>query len=196
MMQKILLNTLFNLTKNMTLIWAYRSPADSNLSGRIFFFRVASSKFFKGFKITTLCQTYYKSSQWHFHQDNTPVHNSILVTDYLTKLGTKTVPQPPYSPDLTPCDFWLFSKLRGCRYETIEEMKEAVTKVIDMLTQEDFHGAFQKLLERYKFIAAGGDFMCVLSIQVPIRKKSLETHLMILVMARKKYWKRKREASE
>ena len=50
-------------------------------------------------------------------------------------------------------------KLRGCRYETIEEMKEAVTKVIDTLTQEDFHGAFQKLLERYnKCIAAGGDY--------------------------------------
>ena len=52
----------------------------------------------------------------------------------------KTVPQPPYSPDLAPCDFWLFPKLRGYRYETIEEMKEAVTKVIDTLTQENFHG--------------------------------------------------------
>ena len=59
-------------------------------------------------------------------------------------------------------------------------MKEAVTKVIDMLTQEDFHGVFQKLLERYnKSIATGGDyfeeglsFMCVLSIKVPIREKS------------------------
>ena len=61
--------------------------------------------------------------------------------------------------DLAPCDFWLFPKLRGSRYETIEEMKEAVTKVIDTLTQEDFHGAFQKLLERYnKCIAAGGDY--------------------------------------
>ena len=39
----------------------------------------------------------------------------------------------------------------------MEEMKEAVTKVIDMLTQEDIHGAFQKLLEQYKCIAAGGD---------------------------------------
>ena len=57
-------------------------------------------------------------------------------------MGIKTVPRPPYSPDLAPCDFWLFPKLRGCRYETIEEMKEAVTKFIDMLTQEDFHGAF------------------------------------------------------
>ena len=71
-------------------------------------------------------------------------------------MGINTVPQPP-------CDFWLFpkpkEKLRGCRYETIEEMKEAVTKVIDTLTQEDFHGAFHKLLERYnKYIAAGGDY--------------------------------------
>ena len=88
-----------------------------------------------------------------------PVHNSILVTDYLTKMGIKTIPQPLYSPDLTPCDFWLFPKLRGCRYETIEN----------------------------KCIAAGGDyfevdlsFMRVLSIKVPIRK-SLETYCMHLV---------------
>ena len=84
----------------------------------------------------------FKSGQWHFHQDNAPVHNSILFTDNLTKMGIKTVPQPPYCRDLGPCDFWLFPKLRGCRYETIEEMKEVVTKVIDTLTQEDFHGAF------------------------------------------------------
>ena len=66
---------------------------------------------------------------WHLNQDNAPVHNS----------------------------FFLFPKLTRCRYERIEEMKEAVTKVIDTLTQEYFHGAFQKLLERYKCIAAGGD---------------------------------------
>ena len=57
----------------------------------------------------------FKLGQWHFHQDNAPVHNSILVTDYLTKMGID-------------CDFWLFPKLRGCRYETIEEMKEAVMR--------------------------------------------------------------------
>ena len=61
-------------------------------------------------------------------------------------------------------------------------MKEAVTKVVDTLTQEDFLGALQKLLEPYnKFIAAGGDyferdesFMRVLSIKALIQK-SLET---------------------
>ncbi len=46
----------------------------------------------------------FKSGQWHFQQDNAPVHNSILVTDYLTKMGIKTVPQPPYRPDLAPCN--------------------------------------------------------------------------------------------
>ena len=65
----------------------------------------------------------FKSGQWHFHQDNAPVHNSILVSDYLTKMGIKTVPHRPYSPDLSPCDFLLFHKLllwddwgdeRGC----------------------------------------------------------------------------------
>ena len=74
-------------------------------------------------------------------------------------MGIKTVPRRPYSRDLATCNFWLFPKLRGCRYETTDEMKEAVTKVIDTLTQEDFHGAFQEMLERYnKCIAVGGDY--------------------------------------
>ena len=94
-------------------------------------------------------------------------------------MGIKTVPHRPYSPDLAPCDFCLFPTVSGCRYETTE-MKEAMMMVFDTLTQEDFHGAFQKLLDRYyEFIAAGGDyfeedlsFLCVLSIKVSIRKKS------------------------
>ena len=74
-------------------------------------------------------------------------------------MGIKTVPQPPNSPDLAPCDFWFLPRLRGWRYETIEEMKEAVMKDIVKLTQEDFHEAFQKLLECYnECIATGGDY--------------------------------------
>ena len=95
-------------------------------------------------------------------------------------MGINSFPQPPYSPDHAPCDIWLFPKLRGCRYETIDEMKEAMMKVIDTLAQEDFHGALQKLLERYnQCIAAIGDyfegdysFMCVQSIKKPILQKS------------------------
>ena len=82
-------------------------------------------------------QEQYTSPQLH------PCHIS------LTKMDIKTVRHPSYSRDLAPCDIWLFPKLRASRYETIEEMKEAMTEVIETLNQEDFHGAFQKLLERY-----------------------------------------------
>ena len=129
----------------------------------------------------------FKSGQWHFHQDNAPIHNSILVTDYLTKMAINTVPQPPYSPDLAPCDFCLFPKLRGCRYETIEKMKEAVMKVIDTLTQGlpwglpevvgmvlQVHCSCGRLLQR------GLEFH-VCTINKSPHTKNLETYLMILV---------------
>ena len=71
-------------------------------------------------------------------------------------MDIKTVPHPLYTLELVPCDIWLFPKLRGCRYETIEEMTEAVTKVIDTLSQEDFYGALQK---DYMCIVAVGDYI-------------------------------------
>ena len=101
-------------------------------------------------------------------------------------MGIKKVSHSPYSQDVAPCDFWLFPKLRGCRYETIEEIKEAVTKVIDTLTQEDFHGAFQKLLEWYnsqrrRLLWRGLEFhVCTINKSASM-KKSLETYLMIIV---------------
>ena len=44
----------------------------------------------------------FKSGQWHFDQDNVPFHNSILVTDYLTKMGSKTA-----SLSFRPWSLWL-----------------------------------------------------------------------------------------
>ena len=90
----------------------------------------------------------FKSGQWHLHQDNAPTHKSIMVTNYLTEMGIKTVPHPPYSPDMSPCDFWMFprlkEKLRGRRFEDVEEMKEAVTEALDTFTLEDYQRAFKK----------------------------------------------------
>ena len=103
-------------------------------------------------------QALFESGQWHFHKDNAPVHNSILDTDYLTKMEIKRVSQPPYCPDLGPYDICLFPKLRGWRYETIEEMKEAVMKVIDkglrwglpevLGTVQQVHCSWRRLLRR------------------------------------------------
>ena len=67
-------------------------------------------------------------------------------------------------------------------------MKEAVSKVIDTLIQEDFPSAFQKLLEQYNMcVAAGGDYFVgglefhVCTINKSTHTKSLETYLMIIV---------------
>ena len=48
---------------------------------------------------------FFKSGQWYFHTKNPPVHNSILVIDYLTNMCIKIVPQPPYSQTLLPVTF-------------------------------------------------------------------------------------------
>ena len=131
----------------------------------------------------------FKSGQWHFHPDNAPVHNSILVTDHLTKMGIKTVPHRPYSPDLAPCDLWVFpklkEKLRGCRYEIIE-MKEAVTKVIDTLTLPwglpDVVGTVQQVHCSRRRLFRRGLELSVFTINKSAHtKKSLETYCVLLV---------------
>jgi len=58
------------------------------------------------------------------------------------------IPHPPYSPDLAPCDFFLFPKmklkLKGRRFNTTEEIQAETQKVLDTLTEKDFQEAFQK----------------------------------------------------
>ncbi|UYV70649.1 hypothetical protein LAZ67_8000164 [Cordylochernes scorpioides] len=70
-----------------------------------------------------------KNKNWVLHHDNAPAHTSLLVRDFLTKHNTLMMPQPPYSPDLAPCDFFLFPKLKrpmkGRRYATFDEIKTA-----------------------------------------------------------------------
>ncbi|UYV72842.1 hypothetical protein LAZ67_10000956 [Cordylochernes scorpioides] len=71
----------------------------------------------------------WKNKNWLLHHDNSPAHTSLLVRDFLAKNNTLMMPQPPYSPDLAPCDFFLFPKLKrpmkGRRYATLDEIKTA-----------------------------------------------------------------------
>jgi len=55
----------------------------------------------------------WNNQSWVLHHDNAPAHMSLLVRDFLAKTSTATMPQPPYSPDLAPCDFFLFPKLKN-----------------------------------------------------------------------------------
>ena len=64
------------------------------------------------------------------HHDNARPHTSLETRTALDRLGLRTLPHPPYSPDLAPSDFFLFPKLKdylkGNRYETDEDVKNAV----------------------------------------------------------------------
>jgi len=69
---------------------------------------------------------------WILHHDNAPAHTSHLVQQFLAKHGTAQLQQPPYLPDLAPCDFFLFPRLKkvlkGGRIEAVEDIKRNSTK--------------------------------------------------------------------
>jgi hypothetical protein len=87
------------------------------------------------------------------HHDNALSHNSVLTQQFLAKDNMVFIPHPPYSPDLAPCDFSLFPKmklkLKGHRFDTIVELQAESQRVLDTLTEKDFQEAFQKWRRRW-----------------------------------------------
>ena len=71
----------------------------------------------------------WKNNSWLLHHDNAPAHTSLLARDFLAKNNTVTMPQPPYSPNMALCDFFLFTKikrtLKGRRFTAIDGIKSA-----------------------------------------------------------------------
>ena len=95
----------------------------------------------------------WKNKNWLLHHDNAPAHTSLLVRGFLAKNNTLIMPQPPYSPDLAPCDFFLFPKLKrpmkGRRYATIEEIKTASKEELNKITINEFSKCFEDWKKRY-----------------------------------------------
>jgi len=97
------------------------------------------------------------------HHDNAPAHRSFKVSQFLAKNNMTMVPHPPYSPDLAPCDFFLFPKLKlrmkGRRFDTIEEIQEESQRVLDTIPKRDFQGCFQAWQKRWdRCIHAKGEY--------------------------------------
>jgi len=88
------------------------------------------------------------------HHDNAPAHASLLIRELLVKQETIVVPQPPYSPDLAPADFFLFpqlkSTLKGSRFHTIEEIKENSLQDLRAIPQNTLQDAFQNWKKRWE----------------------------------------------
>jgi len=95
------------------------------------------------------------------HHDNAPCHTSPLVRKFLSTKNITVCPHPPYSPDLAPCVFWLFPKvkmtMKGKRFESTQDIEGATTAQLKTLKKEDFQNCFRKWQERWdKFVLSGG----------------------------------------
>jgi transposase len=94
----------------------------------------------------------WKNGDWLLHHDNAPVHTSLVGREFLTKNNMATVPQPAYSTDLAPCDFYVFPKMKlrmkGQHFMSIEEIQAELQQVLNMLTPADFNECFQKWQNR------------------------------------------------
>jgi len=72
------------------------------------------------------------------------------MNEFLTKKGIPVVPQPPYSPDLSPCDFFLFPKLKfhfkGHHFLTVDNIQKVVTEQLRALPHEDCYCEWEQRL--------------------------------------------------
>jgi len=97
---------------------------------------------------------------WILHHDNAPTHTSHLVQQLLVKQGTAQLQQPPYSPDLAPCEFFLFLRLKkvlkGHRFEVTEDIKRNSTKTLLDIQKQEFAKCFQQWA---KCVAAEGNYV-------------------------------------
>lgn len=105
----------------------------------------------------------WTDQNWLLHHDNAPAHASMKTTEFLTKNNMAAVPHPPYSPDLAPCDFALFPKIKihmkGHRFDTVEDIQKKTQEVLDSLQQKVFFDTFQVWKKRWiRCIDSQGDY--------------------------------------
>lgn len=125
---------------------------------------------------------------WLLHHDNAPSHTSLLVQEFMAGKNIAAVPHPPYSPDLAPCDFWLFPKIKstmkGNRFDTIEDIKSNTTKQIKLLKKEDFQECFQKWQARWsKCVCAEGKYF----EPSPDTLKMMQENIKVLVIGEEEF---------
>jgi len=106
----------------------------------------------------------WKNASWILHHDNAPAHNALSVKRYLAKSNIPVMEHPPYSPDLAPCDFFLFPKIKsaleGTRFESVDAVKAKATQLLNSLTQDDLHHCFQQWKIRMERCRDwGGDYI-------------------------------------
>jgi len=104
------------------------------------------------------------SDNWILHHDNAPAHRAVTTNEFLAKHNILSLQHPPYSPDLAPCDFFLFPQhlkktIKGRRFDDTEEVQTKVTRQMRAITESDFQRCFRQWQECWnKCIQAQGHY--------------------------------------
>jgi len=98
-----------------------------------------------------------------FHDDNARSHRVWITDEFFVKNHVESYPNPPYSPDLSPCDFFLFPKLknqlRGIQFDDNTAMLDALEHAVNTLTKDDFKNCFDDwFIRMHKCIDAMGQY--------------------------------------
>lgn len=104
----------------------------------------------------------WTNNWWILHHDNAPSHNAIIIREFFTKNVTNTIPQPSNSPDLIPCNFFLFDRfkkpLRGTRFSSREEIIQKSKTALMDIPKIEYHKCFENWIKRWHKCVAVGDY--------------------------------------
>ena len=96
----------------------------------------------------------WAAGTWQLHHDNAPAHSSHLIQGFLAKHNIPLIRQAPYSPDMAPCDFWLFPKLKMplkvTRFESREDIMRNAMAQLYKIPQEALQKCFQQWQDCWK----------------------------------------------
>jgi transposase len=94
----------------------------------------------------------WRSGNWIVHHDNASAHRAVTTNEFLTKRNIPSLPQPPYSPDLAPCDFFLFSQLNKTmkfrRFDYVENIQANAARQLRAITKSDYQRCLRQWQER------------------------------------------------
>ena len=134
-------------------------PKGRGITGK--FYKNCVLKKLKSYYIKRRPKTGFKNIR--LLHDNAPAHKSKIVTEFLRSERVTVLPHPPYSPDLAPCDFFLFPRVKkhlaGKRYTSRESVGSAVYQCMKGIPTEDYENAFKRWIHRLKLcVSNNGDY--------------------------------------
>ncbi|KAL4156015.1 hypothetical protein QTP88_000050 [Uroleucon formosanum] len=124
---------------------------------------------------------------WILHHDNAPCHRAFSVSRFLTSKNIAVLPQAPYSPDMSPCDFFLFPQtklvVKGTHFESITDIQNAVTRVLQDIPVEAFQKCYESWKKRWNqyLRSSSNEYVCDQSRPCTSHEQYLDTNDTLVI---------------